>query len=138
MLEKYKTNCSRHKIVEMAKFLGVNANTLDQKIRRAKMTITNTSKDPKLCHFCENKLSPNISQNTRHRKMAVIISLIKDLSIYEKTNEIKMLCQIAVKMLYQKESKRRLSLFFKTLGENPEDFVNSFLNFTLSSKGDTG
>ena len=62
MLEKYKTYCSRHKRVEMAQFLGVNPNTLNKMISRANVIVTNTGKDPTLCHFCENTVSKiNIS-----------------------------------------------------------------------------
>ena len=85
ILEKYKTNCSRHKIVDMAKFLGINRNTLTKKISRAKAVVTNIKKDPNLCHFCENTVSPNISKSTKHTKMDSIIDSIKDLSYYEKS-----------------------------------------------------
>ena len=126
ILEKYKTNCSRHKIVDMAKFLGINRNTLTKKISRAKAVVTNIKKDPNLCHFCENTVSPNISKSTKHTKMDSIIDSIKDLSYYEKSSEISILCQVAVKMLYLKNSKRKLAQVFKGLGENPDNFMNSF------------
>ena len=66
ILEKFKTNCSRHKKKEMAHFLGIKPDTLSKMTIRANVVVTNTSKDPKLCHFCENTLSPNISRRTKY------------------------------------------------------------------------
>ena len=46
ILEKIRTHCSRHKIIEMANFLGINKKTLAWALNKQDFFVTNSTKDP--------------------------------------------------------------------------------------------
>ena len=53
MLEKVMTRCEKHTYDQMAKFFGVESNTLNQRVRRSDLVFTNIENDPGKCYFCQ-------------------------------------------------------------------------------------
>ena len=114
----------------MAVLLGVNKCTLRAYTKRNKIVFSN--KDITKCYFCSQTDNSLDGRHTKRRRMQPLIEMIKKFAIQEKKSELKIICKIAVQLLYH--SNRKICLIFQKIGEDPQEFVTKFKSIVTMMK----